>query len=134
MSPTFSTECLHVAYRPDLDQLVGRWLRSISEEELAQGYEALLQAARYYHCRYWLIDSRRRTNRSRNGPEWILTDYLPRVQAELGGTLSVCFLVLPAYLSALREVAPPNPRHPVQFARFVDEGEANAWLAAQQAR
>jgi hypothetical protein len=52
------------------------------------------------------------------------------VQRELGQPLHVCFLVLPDYLLNL----PPSaqvvaPDSPVQFARFVDEGAATAWLA-----
>jgi len=93
----------------------------------------LRQAAQHYQCSYWLIDSRRRTNRSLNGPEWVTTQFLPHVQRELGTPLYVCFLVLPDYLSSLpasaHEVAPGSL---VQFARFQDEGAANAWLATQQ--
>jgi hypothetical protein len=129
----FSTDFLQVAYRPDLGQLTGRWLRSVTEPELQVGYEALHRAAQHYQCGYWLIDSRRRTNRSLNGPEWVTTQFLPRVQQELGTPLCVCFLVLPDYLQSLpasaQQVAPSSQ---VQFARFLDEGAANAWLAAQQ--
>ncbi len=129
----FSTAFLHVAYRPDLGQLAGRWLRSVTEDELHIGYAALRQAALHHGCGYWLIDSRRRTNRSLNGPEWVTTYFLPQVQRELGMPLNVCFLVLPDYLGSL----PPSlhaaaPGSPVQFARFLDEGAANAWLAARQ--
>lgn len=134
MSPDpFSTAALHIAYRADLDQLTGRWLRSVTEDELPAGYEALRLAARHYRCGYWLIDSRRRTNRSLNGPEWVTTRFLPQVQRELEIPLCTCFLVLPSYLSsrppALQAAAPGSP---VQFARFLEEGAANAWLAARQ--
>jgi hypothetical protein len=133
LTDEFSTDFLHVAYRPDLCQLTGRWLRSVSEDELHHGYEALRQAALHHACGYWLIDSRRRTNRSLNGPEWVTTQFLPQVQRELDRPLNVCFLVLPDYLLNL----PPSaqvvvPGSPVQFARFLDEGAANAWLTARQ--
>ena len=135
MSPdSFSTVCLHVAYRPDLGQLTGRWLRSVTEDELHQGYAALRQAALHHGCGYWLIDSRRRTNRSLNGPEWVTTQFLPQVQRELGRALGVCFLVLPDYLRGLPQgLQAPAPGSLVQVARFLDEGAANAWLAKQQA-
>jgi hypothetical protein len=135
MLPTqFSTDFLQVAYRPDLGQLTGRWLRSVTEPELHEGYEALRQAALHHQCGYWLIDSRRRTNRSFNGPEWVTTEFLPRVQCELRTPLYVCFLVLPDYLHSLPASANQvEPGNSVQFARFVDEGVANAWLSAQQA-
>ena len=130
----FSTNFLQVAHRQDLGQLTGRWLCSVTEAELHQGYEALRQAAQHYRCGYWLIDSRRRTNRSLNGPEWVTTRFLPQVQRELGTPLCVCFLVLPNYLASLPlDLHAAAPGSPVQFARFLDEGAAKAWLATQQA-
>jgi len=129
MSPDqFSTVCLHIAYRPDIGQLAGRWLRSVSEAELHAGYAALRRAALHYGCGRWLVDARRRVTRAANGPEWITTHFLPEMQQALGQPLRVCFLVLPDYLASL----PPNSHlsSPVQFARFVDEGAASAWLAA----
>jgi hypothetical protein len=125
----FSTDFLQVTHRPDLGHLTGRWLRSVSEAELHAGYSALRRAALHHGCGHWLIDARRRTNRSLNGPEWVTTQFLPEVQRALGGPLRVCFLVLPDYLSGLPATA-AAPGSPVQFARFVDEGAANAWLAA----
>ena len=133
LSDQFSTDFMQVVYRPDLGQLTGRWLRSVTEPELHQGYEALRQVARHHGCGYWLIDSRRRTNRSANGPEWVTTQFLPLVQRELGTPLCVCFLVLPDYLISLPASAQvTDPGAPVQYTRFLDEGAANAWLAAQQ--
>ncbi|MFD1470356.1 hypothetical protein ACFQ48_19165 [Hymenobacter caeli] len=135
----FVTDFMQVAYRPDLGQVAGRWLRSVTEDELRAGYDALRHAALAHGCGYWLIDSRRRTNRSLNGPEWVLTEFLPRVQRELVKPLCVCFLVLPNYLQAVEaETDPaaspraPAPGSPVQFARFTDEGAANAWLVQWQ--
>ncbi|OGX91907.1 hypothetical protein [Hymenobacter coccineus] len=128
----FSTPCLQVVFRPDLGQLTGRWLRSVTEAELHAGYGALREAALHHGCGHWLIDSRRRTNRSLNGPEWVTTAFLPEVQRALGAPLNVCFLVLPDYLQSLPAAHQgPAPGSLVQFARFVDEGAANAWLAAR---
>lgn len=126
----FSTTFLEIAYRRDLGLLMGRWLCSVAEAELHAGYAALRQAALHYGCGQWLIDSRRRACRSLNGPEWVTTQFLPQVQQTLGQPLRVCFLVLPSYLATLPVAAQAAaPGSPVQFARFVDEGEANAWLA-----
>lgn len=134
MSPDpFSTDALPIAYRADLDQLTGRWLRSVTEDERHAGYEALRLAARHYRCGYWLIDSRRRTSRSLNGPQWVTTRFLPQVQRELETPLCAGFLVLPSYLSSLppaQQAAAPGSA--VQFARFLEEDAANAWLAARQ--
>ena len=125
----FSTDFFDIGYRPDLGQLTGRWLRSVSEAELHDGYTALRRAAQHYHCGRWLIDARRRTSRSLNGPEWVTSRFLPETQLALGQPLRVCFLVLPGYLASLPATASEVlPGSPVQFARFVDEGAANAWL------
>ena len=132
----FSTPTLLVAYRADLRQLTGRWLGSVTEAELHQDYAALRRVALHHACGSWLIDSRRRTNRSLNGPEWVTTQFLPQVQQALGCPLRVYFLVLPNYLATL----PPEPPTPapaeeaVRYARFVDEGGANVWLANQPPR
>jgi hypothetical protein len=91
------------------------------------------QAALQYHCHHWLMDARRRTDRRLNGPEWIVTNFLPQVQQELGGPLYVAFLVLPNHLREVEAdpTQPPKASAPgalFQFARFIDEGVANAWL------
>ncbi|MVN75627.1 hypothetical protein GO988_04740 [Hymenobacter sp. HMF4947] len=132
-STTYSTAFLQVAYRPDLNQLTGRWLDSVTETELHTGYDALRQAALHYRCGCWLIDSRRRTSRSRSGPAWVTDHFLPQVQRELRSPLCVCFLVLPDYLQSLPPSASASrPNAAVEFARFLDEGAANAWLARRQ--
>lgn len=132
-----SATFLHVAYRPDSGLLVGRWLCSITEQQLREGYETMRAAAQHHCCHYWLMDVRRRTDRRLNGPEWVITTFLPQLQQELGGPLCVAFLVLPNHL---REVeADPNCTGPgaagsgaFQFARFIDEGGATAWLHRQR--
>ncbi|WP_210516986.1 hypothetical protein [Hymenobacter terricola] len=128
-----STSYLNVAYRPDSCILIGRWLSSITEPQLRTGYETMRLAAMDYHCPHWLMDARRRTDRRLNGPEWVVTAFLPRVQQELGMPLYVAFLVLPSHLQELED-DPDYPGKasvstgPLQYARFIDEGAANAWL------
>jgi hypothetical protein len=125
-----STAFLHVAYRPDTGLLIGRWLCSITEAQLREGYETMRQAAVHHQCHRWLMDARRRTDRRLNGPEWVVTTFLPQVQQEMQGPLHVAFLVLPNHLREANE-DPENSLSlagPFQFARFIDEGAANAWL------
>ena len=108
MSPDqFSTASLHIVYRPDLGQLAGRWLRSVSEAELHEGYAALRRAALHHGCGRWLVDTRRRVVRTSNGPEWITTQFLPEMQQALGQPLRVCFLVLPDFLASLPPTRTP---------------------------
>jgi hypothetical protein len=128
-----STSYLQVSYREDSCLLIGRWLSSITEPQLREGYETMRLAALHHKCRHWLMDSRRRTDRRLNGPEWVVTTFLPEVQREMGHQLCVAFLVLPNHLQEIE--ADPDlpgatsaPGAPFQFARFIDEGAANAWL------
>ncbi|MBF9142672.1 hypothetical protein [Hymenobacter properus] len=128
-----STAFLQVVYRPDSCLLIGRWLCSITEEQLHEGYETMRLAAREHKCRHWLMDARRRTDRRRNGPEWVVTRFLPQVQQEMGGKLYVAFLVLPNHLIEIEAdpsvpEKPPGASAPFQYARFIDEGAANTWL------
>lgn len=128
-----STAFLHVTYRPDSCLLIGRWLCSVNEAQLQEGYETMRLAAWHHQCHHWLMDARRRTDRRLNGPEWVVTSFLPQVQQQMGGPLYVAFLVLPSHVQEL-EADPdqsPNTADPAalfQFARFIDEGAANAWL------
>jgi hypothetical protein len=133
-SDLFSTASLEVAYRSDLGLLMGRWLYSATEAELHAGYDALHQAALHYSCSNWLIDARRRVCHCPRSAEWVTTQYLPQVQQTLGEPLRVSLLVLPDYLASLPQAyCNCAPTSPVQFARFVDEGAANAWLATAAA-
>ena len=128
-----STAFLQVAYRPDSGLLIGRWLCSITEAQLHEGYETMRLAAQEHHCAHWLMDARRRTDRRLNGPECVITEFLPKVQKEMGHRLCVAFLVLPSHLREVEadpEMAEkaPSPNASFQYARFIDEGAANAWL------
>lgn len=134
-----STAFLHVAYRPESCLLIGRWLHSITEVQLHEGYDTMRLAALEHGCNHWLMDARRRADRRLNGPEWVVTEFLPRVQESLGGRLSVAFLVLPNHLRELEEdpdyaAKSSNPHSLFQFARFIDEGAANTWLDEQRRR
>jgi len=133
-----STAFLHVAYREDSCLLIGRWLCSITDAQLREGYETMRIAALQHRCPHWLMDARRRTDRSLNGPEWVVTEFLPQMQQEMKMRLCVAFLVLPSHLEEVtvagqHESASPT-NAPFQFARFIDEGLANAWLDEHRRR
>jgi hypothetical protein len=128
-----STDFLQVAFRPDSCLLIGRWLCSITDEQLREGYETMRLAALQHQCRHWLMDARRRTDRRLNGPEWVVTHFLPRVQQEMDAPLCVAFLVLPSHLREIEDDAQlpekaSGPNAAFQYARFIDEGAANDWL------
>ena len=131
--PNSTAAFLQIGYRPDSGLLIGRWLCSITDEQLRQGYGSMRRAAQEEQCRHWLVDARRRTDRRLNGPEWVVTHFLPEVQREIGNTLRVAFLLLPNHLREIEEDASlsenkPSPNASFQYARFIDEGPANDWL------
>lgn len=128
-----SRSFLQISYRPDSCLLIGRWLSSINDEQLHEGYEAMRLAALEHDCSHWLMDARRRVDRTQNGPEWVVTIFLPKVQREFGHRLCVAFLVLPNHLHETedenaRSLPPAADGALFQYARFIDEGAANAWL------
>ena len=129
-----STSYLQVSYREESCLLIGRWLSSVTDMQLRAGYETMRLAAVHHKCNHWLMDARRRTDRRLNGPEWVVTEFLPQVQKEMGHRLCVAFLVLPSHLQEIEanaeapEARLPKPGALLQFARFIDEGAANAWL------
>lgn len=134
-----TSDFLNVVYRPDSGLLIGRWLCSITEAQLREGYETMRLAAQEHHCRHWLMDARRRTDRRLNGPEWVVTHFLPQVQKEMDAPLCVAFLVLPNHLREVEAdpTQPPQSSAPgalFKFARFIDEGTANAWLEQQRSK
>lgn len=130
----YSTDFLDVNFRPDLGLLLGRWLRAVSEAELLAGYDNLRRATLHCGATSWFIDSRRRASHSYYSPEWVTVTFLPQLQRELARPLNVSFLVLPDYLRGRVDVPGVCPSaSPVQFACFLDEGAAHAWLEARLA-
>jgi len=128
----YSTDYLAVSFRPDLGLLLGRWLRAVSEAELLAGYASLRQATLHCGALSWFIDSRRRASHSHYSPEWVTASFLPALQQELGRPLYVSFLMLPDYLRSRVDAPSSCPStSPVQFACFLDEGAAYAWLVAR---
>jgi hypothetical protein len=128
---------LALAYRPDLQVLVARWMRVISLAEMQQGYELLLQAAAQHGCRQWLIDARRRNNTDREGAVWMVQEFLPRLQAQLGGRTALAYLLPPVHLRDAQADAAFPPASffdgkPFVADRFTDERTALDWLQQMQ--
>lgn len=126
-------EFLILSYRPDLEVLVARWMRVISLAEMQRGYEQMLQTAAQYGCHQWLIDARRRNNTDREGAVWMVQDFLPRLQGQLGGRTALAYLLAPVHLRDPQADAAFPPAHffdgkPFVADRFIDERTALDWL------
>jgi hypothetical protein len=135
----FSTPEFPIVYRPDLNILVGRWMVEISRaEEVKRNYVQLFKAAiESQGCRFWLLDARRRFRTTEEITGWV-NQQVPRLALEeLGAEIRVAFLLAPHQLLT---DSPPFPalRHPTAghaiSAQFTDEGEAIAWLRAEQSQ
>ncbi|GAB3299225.1 hypothetical protein GCM10027348_23290 [Hymenobacter tenuis] len=126
-------EYLEVSYREDLDVLLIRWMRKVTEEEMRTGYLYLLEEAAQRQCRQWLLDARRRYNTDRDGARWMITTFLPMLSARLGGRTYLAYLLVPAIM---RDAEADAAFPPVSFfadkpfiaERFIDEREAINWL------
>ncbi len=128
---------LVLAYRPDLDVLVARWLRPITLDELEQGYWALLAEAERHRCRRWLIDVRRRRNTHQLGARWMVSTLLPELGPRLGGRTRLAYFLMPAFMrDPEADAAFPPPQYfedkPFVGERFVDEQGALTWLQAEE--
>lgn len=127
---------LHVVYRADLDILFGRWMRLVSVAEMYAGYAYLLDQAAEYNCGHWLLDARRRINTDKEGAQWMTGTFLPGAVARLGGHLRLAYLLGPVMLrNQEADAAFPPASFFVGKAftaeRFIEEGEAIAWLQGQ---
>ena len=105
-------------------------------EEIKQNYVQLFQAAvEVEMCRFWLLDARRRFRTTEEITGWV-NQHVPHLTLEkLGSEIRVAFLLAPHQLLT---DSPPFPalHHPTaghaMSAQFTDEGEAIAWLRAEQ--
>ena len=133
MKPILVRDFLEISYRPDLDLLLGRWLRPIELEEMQHGYQLLLDAAVAGGCRQWLLDVRRRQNTHQVGAQWMLSTFLPQLAPRLGGRTRLAYLMAPAYLrDADADAAFPPATYfegkPFVGERFIEESAALNWL------
>lgn len=126
-----------LSYRPEEDVLVARWMRTVSLEEMCEGYLLLREAATTCRCRQWLIDARRRYNTHREGAHWMLTEFLPTLYPRLGGRTRLAYVLAPVLMrDAEADAAFPPASYfddkPFAGAQFTDERAALEWL--QQGR
>ena len=129
---------LQMAYRPDLNILVGRWGYQPDPHELPPVYKQVQELAVEHQCRFWLQDIRRRTLNDPATTRWLLHDFFPGMAHRLGGRLYVAYLVGPALHESI--VSQPDyvsaeyyDGQPFAISFFGDEGAAMQWLHARPA-
>ena len=126
-------ELLHLAYRPDLDVLIGRWGYQPEPGALSAEYQRLQAMALECHARHWLQDIRRRSLNDPATTRWLLDVFFPDMARQLGGQLRVAYLVGPALHAHILAEAAFVPASayaglPHAVAFFGDEGAALTWL------
>ncbi|WP_210516951.1 hypothetical protein [Hymenobacter terricola] len=137
MTSDDSSPLLQLAYRPDLDILVGRWGYQPEPQELPAVYQQVTQVALQEHSRFWLQDIRRRTFNDPHTTRWLLSDFFPEMARRLGGRLFVAYLVGPTLHQTILNQpgyvsAEAYDDKPFAISFFGDEGAAIRWLQIQQ--
>ncbi|MBO2010271.1 hypothetical protein [Hymenobacter negativus] len=128
---------LHLAHRPDLDIMVGRWGYQPAPDELPAVYQQVEKEALRSRCRFWLQDIRRRTLNDPQTTRWLLNVFFPDMAQRLGGRLFIAYLVGPALHESIVKqpgYVPAEAYNDKPFATsfFGDEGAAIRWLQIQQ--
>jgi hypothetical protein len=133
-----ATDYLEIVYQPDLRILVGRWLRTVSEQEALQGYRDLLLAAKQHDAHYWLLDIRRRHRSAPSTLSWLLSVYYDQLVRELGPPVRMVYFMAPGLRQEFQEdntVPEPTTYALTQAFRMnqcITEGESVVWLQAEQ--
>jgi hypothetical protein len=122
---------LDLQYRADLNLLVGRWQRTVSDAELRQGYYATLRAAQEVGCPFWQLDIRGRQAPQSHNTQWLMQEFVPQLATQLGGAC-LGYLLRPSHL--VPGLAAPAADSAVCMAFFSEEGPLTAWLTQCQHR
>ena len=134
--PLLTLSFYHITYENVPPLLRGISLRTLSAEEVTEGAELMLKAARQQNCPYWLLDGRRHEHPQPPAlHHWMQEEYFPRVRARLGQQPCLAFLALPMgqqseqpeqlNVPLLQEWQTPA----VRMGWFTDEAAARAWLS-----
>lgn len=126
-----------VSYEPCPALLRGYNSRQLTAEEITETCELLLDTARRYACRYWLLDGR---SHHQAQPEalhrWMQDEYFPRIRRELGRETYLAFLVPQQVWAGLPALGYAEVEdslvHGVRMGWFTDEAAALDWLAERR--
>jgi hypothetical protein len=129
---------LEISYHDDVQVLVGRWLRPITEAEAQQDYAALLAAAQHFEAHYWLFDIRRRGRSAPATLSWLLTDYYTQAVRVLGAPVRLVYFMAPGLRQEFQaDGVVPEPAtyaadQPFRMNQCITEAEALDWLHHEQ--
>ena len=114
--------------------LVGRVSRTLSEEEVTQVCEWMLEAAEVGRKQYWLLDIRRDPEtKSVALTQWMAEQFLPRAVEVVGCSICLAYVFDPTLFKELREQELLDQWHmstpACRLSFFTEEAAAFAWLA-----
>ncbi|MCC3155645.1 hypothetical protein LJ737_00240 [Hymenobacter sp. 15J16-1T3B] len=125
---TALADFVDLSFRTDLGLLFSRWLRSATDAEVRQGYEAALAVATPHAARYWLLDMRRRGPASAAATRWVIDAFLPRLAGYFPPRLYLAYLLSPSHLGDFVPLTQPSVPGTYEVALFSDEAAALHWL------
>jgi hypothetical protein len=136
--PPAASERLEIIYQLDLQILIGRWLRPVTEVEARQDYADLLAAAQQAQAHYWLFDIRRRGRSTPATLAWLLDSFYAQVVRELGPPVRLVYFMAPGLRQEFQadglvpELAAYTTNQPFRMNQCITEGEAISWLRSEQ--
>ena len=134
----FESDTFQLAYRPDLDVLVMRWLADSTLPQLGAEYEQALAAAHLHGTTRWLLDVRRRPSADPESSRWVVFEWLPQAAGTFQARLRLAVFASPQRLALVRTepVLPVSVRealrenHRYDMRLFAAKAAAVAWLTA----
>lgn len=116
-----------------MDLGIARWYAPAGETQVRYDYEHLLGVALRYGCTRWMIDVRRQPILSATLSEWIIRDFFPRLQRELGHIIRLAYLRTPASDAYQQWDAAGKTRvyQGVEVFSCYTEADATSWLRVE---
>lgn len=132
-----AAEYLEISYQTDIQILIARWLRPVTEAEALRDHTELLAAARHFRTHRWLFDIRRRGRSAPATIDWLLGEYFPEASRELGAPIRLAYFMAPGLRQELAEdraQVEPTPAAapgPLLIFQCITEAEAINWLSQE---
>ncbi|WP_377130591.1 hypothetical protein [Rufibacter roseus] len=113
-----------------------RWTAGVKGDQLRRGYLEALDFAKELNSSFWMFDLRGRGGASAEDEQWILEDFFPKADLELGGQNSFAYLLSPSHYLYIKDTVGEDRLDifsgPSKIKIFMAEAEAVKWLLEQK--
>lgn len=127
---------LQLTYRKDMQILFLRWTAGVKGDQLRRGYLEALDFAKELNANFWMFDLRGRGGATVEDEQWILEDFFPNADLELGGQVSFAYLLTPNHFSHIKNNLGEERldifSSQSKIKVFISESEAVNWLLKQK--